>query len=200
MFSITLRRATPTVLLLGPFLDASDGATPLEGLSIPASAVLLSKGGGALAAKAEASACSDVGDGMYLAPLGTSDLSDEGHLSVCVSPAGAIPIRQTYMVLSQAAYDQVFASAAAGPPGLLAGARTVAVVVDDGTDPLPGARVRISRGSEVYTDTTGDAGGAVFCLNDGAWTVAISKVGYRFGGASLTLAADASPTYTMEEV
>lgn len=83
------------------------------------------------------------------------------------------------------------------------GAWSVTITVQDADgQPVPGARVRVSRGLESHVQTVGGDGGAVtFNLDDGAWTVAITRAGYTFGGATLTVdGADVSKTYTMDAV
>jgi hypothetical protein len=83
---------------------------------------------------------------------------------------------------------------------LSAGARTVTVTVNDGTNPIVGASVRMTKGVENYVVVTGTGGIAVFNLNDGTWVVSIALSGYSFAGANLVVNADVSPTYSMVPV
>jgi hypothetical protein len=64
--------------------------------------------------------------------------------------------------------------------GLGTGARTVTITVDDGTDPLESARVRMQKGAENYVGSTDASGVIVFSLDDGTWDVAVSLAGYQF--------------------
>lgn len=84
--------------------------------------------------------------------------------------------------------------------GLGAGARTVLVTVDDGTDPLEVAKVRLAQGTETYVGDTNASGQITFNVNDATWTVAITKPGYTFAGATLIVDDDKTPTYSMTAV
>ncbi len=77
------------------------------------------------------------------------------------------------------------------------GARTITVTVDDGTDPLEGATVRLTKGGESHVRTSDASGQCVFNINDGSWTVAITLSGYTFAGDTLVVTGDATPTYSM---
>lgn len=84
-----------------------------------------------------------------------------------------------------------------GGGGLGTGARTVTITVDDGTDPLESARVRVIKGAEDYVGSTDVDGEIVFNLDDGTWAVAISLAGYSFAGASLVVNATTAETYSL---
>jgi len=85
--------------------------------------------------------------------------------------------------------------------GLGTGARTVTVTVTDGSDPVEGAKVRLTNGVESYVGTTDAAGQiASFNVNDKSWTVAIAKDGYTYGGTTLVVDGDKTPTYAMTAV
>lgn len=83
-------------------------------------------------------------------------------------------------------------SAAAG-----SGARTVTITVDDGTDPIEGARVRVTQGAETYVVSTDADGEAVFALDDATWGVAITKALYAFTPTTLVVDGDETRTYSM---
>ena len=89
-------------------------------------------------------------------------------------------------------------------PGLIGnlgtGARTVLVTVDDGTDPLEAARVRLTQGVETYVGSTNINGQVTFNVDDATWTVAITKAGYTYAGTTLTVDGDKTPTYSMTAV
>jgi hypothetical protein len=80
------------------------------------------------------------------------------------------------------------------------GARTVTITVNDGSTVLQGARVRMTSASETYIRSTDASGHAAFNLDDATWTVAITKAGYTFSGASLAVSADTTHTYSMSQV
>lgn len=84
--------------------------------------------------------------------------------------------------------------------GAGSGARTVTVTVDDGTDPLQNASVRLTEGLNTYTASTNASGQATFNVDDATYTVAITKDGYTYAGTSLVITADATPTYSMTAI
>jgi hypothetical protein len=77
------------------------------------------------------------------------------------------------------------------------GARTVTITVDDGTDPLESASVRMVKNSESYLLSTDANGQCVFNLDDGTWTVSITRPGYQFAGTTLVVNGSESVTYSM---
>jgi hypothetical protein len=80
------------------------------------------------------------------------------------------------------------------------GANTVTITVDDGTDPLESAKVRVTKGAESYLRSTNALGIVSFNVDDGSWTVAIALLGYDFAGAALVVAGDTPITYSMTQV
>jgi len=77
------------------------------------------------------------------------------------------------------------------------GARTVTITVDDGTDELENAFVRLTNGAETYAGNTSAAGVIVFSVDDATWTVAITKSGYSFTPTTLVVNGDETQTYSM---
>lgn len=103
-----LRQSTATTLLLGPFLDSTDGVTSETALTISQSDVLLWKEGGTtLAQKNEATSCTHRSNGLYTCPVNTTDTNTLGTLVVSVSESGALPIRQDYLVVPANVYDSM---------------------------------------------------------------------------------------------
>lgn len=80
------------------------------------------------------------------------------------------------------------------------GARTVTVTVNDGTNPLQNATVRMSEGANTYIATTNSSGVATFNLDELVFTVAITKAGYQFNGDSLTVDGNETVTYSMTAI
>lgn len=87
-----------------------------------------------------------------------------------------------------------------GGGGTGTGARTVTITVDDGTNPLENARVRVTNGAETYVTNTNVSGVATFNLDDATWVVSITKAGYTFAGASLVVNGTETVTYSMSLV
>jgi hypothetical protein len=78
------------------------------------------------------------------------------------------------------------------------GARTVVITVEDAaTDPIQNAQVRVTLGSESFIQLTDVNGEVTFNLDDGSWTVAITRFGYSFAGATLVVNGNENVTYTM---
>ncbi len=80
------------------------------------------------------------------------------------------------------------------------GARTVTITVDDGTDPLENANVRVTQGAESYVLETDVDGLAVFALDDATWAVAIAKPLFAFAPTTLVVDGDEAETYSMTSV
>jgi hypothetical protein len=104
-FAGYLQANTAIDILIGPFVDDTDGKTAETGLTID---VELSKNGQALANKDDATtpvhdAAGDI-DGYYNCELNATDTDTEGLLTVVCYSAGALPIRLDFMVINQAAY------------------------------------------------------------------------------------------------
>lgn len=90
--------------------------------------------------------------------------------------------------------EAVNVAAAAGSSGG-AGARTVTVTVDDGTNPLENAIVRVIQGVEDYILSTDSSGEAVFALDDATWAYAVTKPGY--GGETGSLVVNGAESLTV---
>lgn len=82
------------------------------------------------------------------------------------------------------------------------GPRTVMPTVTLAGLPAVGAVVRMTKsdGSSFRQDTTNISGKVTFNMTDGIWSVAITYDGAKFGGASLTVDGDESPTYALTAV
>jgi hypothetical protein len=110
-----LKQSTAHTFRLGPFILASDGVSEANSLTIAASAVLLSKAGGAFAAKNDATALTGTGaSGHYTCPLNTTDTNTVGTLRVYCPIATAIPVWRDFYVLEEAVYDAIFGASALG--------------------------------------------------------------------------------------
>ena len=109
-----LRANTAIDVLIGPFLDSTDGNTVETGLTILQADVRLSKNGQNIAQKNDANAAAHDELGYHNCPLDTTDTNTEGLLDLLVHEAGALAVRHQYMVMSEAAYDSMFAAKDAG--------------------------------------------------------------------------------------
>ena len=109
-----LRQSTAVDVLIGPFVDSTDGDTEETGLTISASDVLLSKNGQTLAAKNDATACAHDANGMYNCEFDTTDTNTVGTLVLFVHESGALAVRHEFQVLEEDVYDALFGASAAG--------------------------------------------------------------------------------------
>lgn len=101
-----LKQSTASTLLLGPFLDSSDGVTAETALTISQSDVLLWKEGGTtLAQKNESTSCTHRSNGLYTCPIDATDTNTLGTFVVSVAESGALPVRQDYLVVPANVYD-----------------------------------------------------------------------------------------------
>lgn len=106
-----LKQSTATTVLLGPFLDDTDGKTAETGLTISQGDVLLWKEGGTtLAQKNESTACTHRSNGLYTCPLDTADTNTLGVLTVSVAESGALPVRHDYLVVPADVYVVIIGS------------------------------------------------------------------------------------------
>jgi hypothetical protein len=109
-----IRLGTAHTFQLGPFIDDTDGKTAETALTIAASAVYLSKQGGTLTAKNDATVLTGTGDslGYYDCVLNATDTGTVGTLKVACHIAGALPVFCTFQVVPAAIYDALFGSSA----------------------------------------------------------------------------------------
>jgi len=81
--------------------------------------------------------------------------------------------------------------------GIGYGPRTVTIIVNYSGSPIAGAVVSLTKGSAGRLLTTNGSGVATFNVTDGDWIVAIVSEGYEFSGATLSVSANVSQTYSM---
>lgn len=108
-----LRQSTAVDVLIGPFLDRTDGFTAEVGES---PTVLLSKNGQTPAAKNDVTTPVHASSGYYNCELDATDTNTVGTLVLLVAAsANALPVRHELQVVTQAVYDAMYASGATGP-------------------------------------------------------------------------------------
>ena len=110
-----LRQSTAVDVLIGPFVDKTDGNTLETGKTLD---VELSKNGQGLANKNDSTApTDDTGgnvDGYYNCELDATDTDTVGTLRLCVHHTDALPVWHDYQVVEEAIYDALFAASATG--------------------------------------------------------------------------------------
>jgi hypothetical protein len=101
-----LRQSTATQrILLGIFLDPTDGNTEKTGLSIANTDIKLWKEGAATEASKNSGGAMHIANGRYYTVLDASDTDTPGKLEVNIHVAGALAVRREYMVLPPNVYD-----------------------------------------------------------------------------------------------
>ena len=105
-----LRANTAVDVLIGPFVDKTDGNTTEDALTLTAAEIKLSKNGQALTLKSDVTSALFDDDGYYNCELDATDTNTEGNLVLIVhQSANALPVRHEYNVLSVAAWDSLYA-------------------------------------------------------------------------------------------
>ena len=100
-------------VLLGPFVDDTDGATAETGLTIANTDIRLSKNGGNIVAKNSGGGTHDE-LGFYTITLDATDTNTVGRLQISCKMTGALVVFMECQVVEEAIYDALFASSAAG--------------------------------------------------------------------------------------
>lgn len=81
--------------------------------------------------------------------------------------------------------------------GSLSGPFTVTITVDDGTNPVQGALVRLYRTGESETQETDSSGQASFTVTSNDWDVSITAVGFAgYSATILTAVVETDPSLT----
>jgi hypothetical protein len=106
--AMILKLATAITIKLGPFLDPTDGVTPVTGLAGTMD-VQVAKNGGSFATRNSATAITHDADGFYNVALDATDTGTPGRLNVMVSdPSSHLPVWCDFMVAYQATWDSFF--------------------------------------------------------------------------------------------
>lgn len=101
-----LRANTAVDVLIGPFVDKTDGNTTEDALTLTAAEIKLSKNGQALTLKSDVTSAAFDDDGYYNCELDATDTDTEGTLVLIVhQAANALPVRHEFDVISEAAWD-----------------------------------------------------------------------------------------------
>jgi len=104
-----LKYNTSASVMIGEFIDDTDGKTAVSGLSLIPSVIFLSKNGGAFTAKNDsASAVTDPNlGGWYRCSFNSTDTGTLGLLQLGVHVAGALPVWDSWMVVPANVYDSL---------------------------------------------------------------------------------------------
>lgn len=106
--AIILKQSTASQeILLGPFLDDTDGKTAETGLTIANTDIKIWKAGGTSEASKNSGGATHIAAGRYYAVLDATDTDTLGSLEINVHVAGALPVRRECVVLAANVYDSL---------------------------------------------------------------------------------------------
>ena len=104
-----LRQSTASQeVLLGPFVDDTDGKTAETGLTIANTDIKLWVEGGTSEASKNSGGATHIASGRYYAVLDATDTATCGKLTINVAVAGALPVQARFMVVPAMIYDSLF--------------------------------------------------------------------------------------------
>lgn len=133
--------ATPTIVL-GPFLDSTDGVTAKTAASpVPR----LSKNGAAFAARSDATAIAHMENGYYTCVFNATDTGTLGLLAIGATGTASIPIRQDYLVVTADEWDRQFDTVGAVP---------AIGIIDRGTAQSATSTTLVLRSAATFADDT----------------------------------------------
>jgi hypothetical protein len=102
-----LKQSTAVTIKLGPFVDATDGVTLENALTLTQADFLISKNFGAFAQKNDTSSGTYDAGGYYGVPLNATDTGTLGPLQIVVNESGAMPVWDQYTVVPANVYDSL---------------------------------------------------------------------------------------------
>lgn len=103
-----LRQSTASQeILLGPFLDSTNGNDQETALTIANTDIQIWKEGGTTEANKNSGGATHIANGRYYAVLDATDTNTLGKLEVNVHVTGALAVRREFMVLPANVYDSL---------------------------------------------------------------------------------------------
>lgn len=102
-----LKVSTAADVILGPFVDSTDGVTAETALTISQADIRLSKNGGAFAQTNNATGATHRENGNYVVPLDATDTNTLGRLRVSIAESGALPCWLDFHVVPANVYDSL---------------------------------------------------------------------------------------------
>ncbi|MGH8523563.1 MAG: hypothetical protein ACREXY_04910, partial [Gammaproteobacteria bacterium] len=107
-----LKQSTAVDIGFGPFVDETDGKTAETALTITQPDIRLKKNAGNWAQKNAAQTLTHEENGWYEVSLDTTDTNTLGFLIIAIHESGALPVRQDYMVIPAAQYEELISGTA----------------------------------------------------------------------------------------
>lgn len=111
---IDFRQSTASQeVLLGPFVDETDGKTPETALSIAASDIKIWKNGATTLANKNSGGATHISGGYYYAVLDATDTDTIGPAEITCNMAGALPLPpKNIRILDEAVFDVIYGTTA----------------------------------------------------------------------------------------
>lgn len=107
---IPLRQSTAgQVITLGQFVDATDGSTTEDGLTIANTDIKLHKWAGTSLTAKNSGGATFIVNGVYYATLDATDTNTLGPMPIYCTMAGARPLKLETIVLDEPVYDSLYA-------------------------------------------------------------------------------------------
>jgi hypothetical protein len=111
--AVFLRQSTASQeVLLGPFLDSTDGVTAETGLTIANTDIQIWKTGATSETSKNSGGATHIAGGRYYAVLDATDTNTIGPMRLSVQVSGALAVWLECCVLDEAVYDVVFGTTA----------------------------------------------------------------------------------------
>jgi len=113
---LELKLATASqVILLGRFVDSTDGNSEETGLTIANTDIKIWKEGATTLASKNSGGATHIANGMYYCTLDATDTDTLGKLEVHVHVSGALPIMRQFMVRPALVYESLVVGGPAFP-------------------------------------------------------------------------------------
>ena len=104
-----LKQSTAADVLIGPFVDDTDGKTAETGLSMSATDLYLTKNGAAMVNVNTVQTPAPDTNGFYDVQLDATDTGTLGRLVLSAHVSGALPVWREFMVVPANIYDNFVA-------------------------------------------------------------------------------------------
>lgn len=102
-----LEQGSSVDIMMGPFLDETNGKTPETALTISQADIRLSKNGASFAQSADSGGASHEENGWYSLTLHVTDVNTVGRLIVAIHESGALPVWREFMVVPSNVFDSI---------------------------------------------------------------------------------------------
>lgn len=131
-----LKVSTAETIVIGPFVDSTDGVTAETALTISQADIRLTKNGAAFAQTNNAAGATHMENGHYSVPLNSTDTNTLGRLRVAVNESGALPVWRDFMVVPAQVWDSLYGAdqLQVHVNEMTAGIITAAVIATDAID------------------------------------------------------------------